>query len=109
MSETASISLSIAGRYAQALFELAKEAGALKALEADATALDAEVASLVDGISQASRVTIETTKHQLLSRARPAEASIEGEEALLREVYTGPDFNEGVRAFLAKEKPRFGA
>ena len=39
MSETASISLSIAGRYAQALFELAKEAGALKALEADAAAL----------------------------------------------------------------------
>ena len=39
MSETASISLSIAGRYAQALFELAKDAGALKALESDATAL----------------------------------------------------------------------
>lgn len=39
MSETASISLSIAGRYAQALFELAKEAGALTALNADATAL----------------------------------------------------------------------
>ena len=39
VSETASISLSIAGRYAQALFELAKDAGALKALESDATAL----------------------------------------------------------------------
>jgi len=39
VSQTASISLSIAGRYAQALFELAKETGALKALEADATAL----------------------------------------------------------------------
>ena len=41
MSEPASISLSIAGRYAQALFELAKEAGGLKALEADAGALGA--------------------------------------------------------------------
>ena len=39
MSEPASISLSIAGRYAQALFELAKETGGLKALEADADAL----------------------------------------------------------------------
>jgi enoyl-CoA hydratase/carnithine racemase len=83
--------------------------GALAAVVPDAEALDAEVASLVDGITQASRVTIETTKHQLLARSRPAEASIEGEEALLRAVYTGPDFNEGVRAFLAKEKPRFGA
>jgi len=41
VSETASISLSIAGRYAQALFELAKEAGAMNALEADAAALAA--------------------------------------------------------------------
>ena len=39
VSEPASISLSIAGRYAQALFELAKETGALKALETDADAL----------------------------------------------------------------------
>ena len=82
-------------------------AGAITASVADAAALDAEVADLAAGIAQASRVTIETTKHQLLSRSRPAEASIEGEEALLREVYTGPDFNEGVRAFLAKEKPAF--
>lgn len=39
MSEPAAISLSIAGRYAQALFELAREDGGLKALEADADAL----------------------------------------------------------------------
>lgn len=82
-------------------------AGALVASVADAAALDAEVADLAAGIAQASRVTIETTKHQLISRSRAAEASIDGEEALLREVYTGPDFNEGVRAFLAKEKPAF--
>ncbi|HWJ09763.1 MAG TPA: enoyl-CoA hydratase-related protein [Nocardioides sp.] len=83
-------------------------AGALVASVPDAAALDAEVADLAAGIAQASRVTIETTKRQLISRARPAEASMDGEEALLREVYTGPDFNEGVRAFLAKEKPTFG-
>lgn len=41
VSETASISLSIAGRYALALFELAKESGALMALESDADALGA--------------------------------------------------------------------
>ena len=41
MAEAASISLGIAERYAQALFELAKEAGDLLALEADADALGA--------------------------------------------------------------------
>ncbi len=39
VSEPASISLSIAGRYGQALFELAKEAGGLSALESDVAAL----------------------------------------------------------------------
>lgn len=82
--------------------------GALASVVDDAAALDAEVAHLVAGIAQTSRVTIETTKHQLNTRAAVAEASIDGEEALLREVYGGPDFAEGVRAFLAKEKPAFG-
>ena len=41
MSEPASISLSIAARYAQALFEIAKEENGLKALEADTDALGA--------------------------------------------------------------------
>ena len=41
VAEPASISLGIAGRYAQALFELAQEAGDLRALEADADALGA--------------------------------------------------------------------
>ncbi len=44
MSEPASISLGIAGRYAQALFELAREGNALSALEADADALGAALA-----------------------------------------------------------------
>ncbi|KRA38529.1 MULTISPECIES: enoyl-CoA hydratase-related protein [unclassified Nocardioides] len=86
----------------------ASSVGALVASVADAAALDAEIASLVGGISQASRVTLEVTKQQLLTYAQALEASPEGEEARLREVYTGPDFNEGVRAFLAKEKPTFG-
>lgn len=45
MSEPASISSGIAARYATALFELAKEDKALKALEADADALGAALAA----------------------------------------------------------------
>ena len=89
--------------------ERAYAVGALTSVVPDAEALDAEIVALAEGIAQASRVTIETTKHQLLSRAQPSEASIDGEEELLRAVYTGPDFAEGVRAFLAREKPSFSA
>ncbi len=48
MSEPASISLGIAKRYATALFELAKDAGALKALEADTAALSETLAAGAD-------------------------------------------------------------
>ena len=44
MSESASISSGIAARYATALFELAKESKAIKALEGDIDALDAALA-----------------------------------------------------------------
>lgn len=83
-------------------------AGALVACVDDRDALDAEVSSLVDGIRQASPVTLRVTKHQLRARALVTETAPADEEELLREVYTGPDFAEGVRAFLAKEKPAFG-
>ncbi|WP_193605608.1 enoyl-CoA hydratase-related protein [Nocardioides dongkuii] len=69
--------------------------------------LDAELADLLTGLRAASGVTLRTTKSQLLDRARVAEASPRHDEATLREVYTGPDFAEGVRAFVAKEKPAF--
>ena len=48
MSESASISLGIASRYASALFELAKEDGALKALESDAAALSETLSASAD-------------------------------------------------------------
>jgi F-type H+-transporting ATPase subunit delta len=48
VSEPASISLGIATRYATALFELAKEAGALKALECDIAGLGDALASSDD-------------------------------------------------------------
>jgi len=79
--------------------------GALLAVTDDP---DAEVASVVDGLRHASGVTLRATKGQLTARARHLEASPAGDEDLLREVYTGPDFAEGVRAFLAKERPTFG-
>ncbi len=82
--------------------------GALVSCVDDAAALDAELAALVDGISQASRVTLRVTKEQLHHRALLTEAPAEDEDAVLTEVYDGTDFKEGVRAFLAKEKPAFG-
>lgn len=48
VSEPASISLGIAARYASALFDLAKEGGALSALETDATALSETLAASAD-------------------------------------------------------------
>lgn len=48
VSETASISTSIAGRYAQALFDISKEEGALDALEKDADALKAALDDSAD-------------------------------------------------------------
>lgn len=69
--------------------------------------LDAEVGKIVDGISKASGVTLRTTKRQLGARANSLESAPADDDDVLREVYTGPDFHEGVRAFLAKEKPAF--
>ena len=60
------------------------------------------------GLLEASAVTLRATKSQLATRAAELEAEPDTDAALLREVYSGPDFAEGVRAFLAKEKPAFG-
>jgi enoyl-CoA hydratase/carnithine racemase len=78
--------------------------GALSAVTED---LDVELADLVKGLRQASGVTLRATKRQLLARARLLESNPDFDEELLRQVYTGPDFAEGVRAFVAKEKPHF--
>lgn len=85
----------------------AQRAHAVGALMSVTEDLDADLAHLLDGLRAASPVTIRATKGQLLDRARRLEASPAGDEDMLREVYTGPDFAEGVRAFLAKEKPAF--
>jgi len=48
VTETASISTGIAARYATAMFDLATEAGAIDALEADVAALDGALADSAD-------------------------------------------------------------
>ncbi|GAB7002839.1 enoyl-CoA hydratase/isomerase family protein [Nocardioides sp. AN3] len=87
----------------------ASRAHAVGAVTAVVPSLDDELDALVPSILALSSVTLRATKSQLLARASLLEASPDGDEELLREVYTGPDFAEGVRAFLAKEKPAFGS
>ncbi|MFS3129584.1 enoyl-CoA hydratase-related protein [Nocardioides sp. Bht2] len=82
----------------------AYSAGAIAAVTDD---LDAEIATLTESIEALSAVTIRSTKRQLLDRSERIDVAPDFDEELLRSVYTGPDFNEGVRAFLAKEKPAF--
>lgn len=82
--------------------------GALTAVADSADALEVEVAGLVESVLPLSRVTIGAAKTQLAAHSASLEAAPEGDEELLRSVYTGADFREGVRAFLAKEKPAFG-
>ena len=70
--------------------------------------LDAEVDRVVDGIEAAAPLTLAATKEQLLRRSDAVEASPADDLVRLEKVYGSADFREGVRAFLAKEKPRFG-
>jgi enoyl-CoA hydratase/carnithine racemase len=70
--------------------------------------LDEEVRDLAHGIAAASRMTITATKEQLLRRSDALEVSPADDVERLERVYGAPDFREGVRAFLAKERPRFG-
>ena len=69
--------------------------------------LDAAVDELVAGLLPLSATTQSTVKKQLLHAAAEREAAPEWDEEVLRAVYGGDDFREGVRAFLAKEKPAF--
>jgi enoyl-CoA hydratase/carnithine racemase len=86
----------------------APRAYAVGALTSVVPSLDDELPGLVESILSLSSVTLRATKSQLLARATSLEVAPVGDESLLHDVYTGPDFSEGVRAFLAKEKPAFG-
>lgn len=81
--------------------------GALLEIADDSAQLDALTDELAAGIERAAPLTIQTTKRQLaqLTAAEHDPQEVE----LLRAVYDSPGFREGVRAFLAKEKPQFPA
>ncbi len=68
--------------------------------------LDEAVDKLTDGIIKAAPRTIQTTKTQLLRRADALLAD-DGDDELLVAAYGSGDFREGVRAFVAGEKPSF--
>lgn len=86
----------------------ADRAYAVGAVMAVVDDLDAELATVVEGLLSASGVTMRATKSQLAQRAALLEAEPASDAPLMADVYGGPDFREGVRAFLAKEKPAFG-
>jgi enoyl-CoA hydratase/carnithine racemase len=69
--------------------------------------IDAELQTLGEGLAAASMMTVRATKEQLLRRSDAHEVSPADDVERLGKVYGAPDFREGVRAFLAKEKPRF--
>jgi len=68
--------------------------------------LEAEVWSVIEGVRLAAPLTLETTKAQL--RDGVAGYDPAADDARLEAAYGSRDFSEGVRAFLAKEKPAFG-
>lgn len=79
--------------------------GALCAV-VEAEELDGFVRGLTDGIARSAPGTVAATKHQLLRRADHL-LSDEGDDELLVRAYGSGDFREGVRAFVAGEKPSF--
>jgi len=111
VSETASISLSIAGRYAQALFELAKEAGALKALESDASALAevltespelaAMIASPIVGKGEQSAAMAAVAAKMGLSTLTQNTLALMAQK---RRLFILPQLVQDLKARIAKEK-----
>ncbi len=69
--------------------------------------LQAEVEHVLEGLRLAAPLTLRATKHQLLQRSDALEVAHPDDEEWLARVYGSADFAEGVRAFLAKERPRF--
>ncbi len=80
--------------------------GALAEVVADRAGLEAAVERITTGIRRAAPLTLATTKAQLRRRATILDA-VSGDEELLIAAYGSADFAEGVRAFVAGEKPTF--
>ncbi|MEM1432165.1 MAG: F0F1 ATP synthase subunit delta [Pseudomonadota bacterium] len=111
MSETASISATIAERYAQALFEVSKEGSGLAALEADADALTAALAESpeLNDIIASPRVTREEQAAAVKALAGPMglsemTANTLGLMSAKRRLFTLPQFAAKLREMIAEEK-----
>jgi F-type H+-transporting ATPase subunit delta len=111
VSEPASISTGIAGRYATAVFDLAREGGQIAALEADVDALDAALkdsADLRDLISSPIYSRDEQAKAIATIGQRMALTQImQNVLALMarnRRLFVLPQLTAGLRARIADEK-----
>ena len=111
VSEPASISLGIASRYAQALFDLAKEGAALAALETDADALDA---ALSGSAELREMIASPILSREVQAQAIAAVAAKLGLSGLTvntlalmaskRRLYVLPQLVQDLRARIADEK-----
>lgn len=81
--------------------------GAVMQVSATSTELERDVRAVLDGLLQAAPLTLQATKQQL-REITEYRGDPERDERLLELVYSSEGFREGVRAFLAKESPRFG-
>ena len=111
MSETASISLGIAARYASALFELAKEEKALKALESDTTDLSEALAASADlrGVIASPMISREDQSNAIAAIAAKMGVStlMANTLALLadkRRLFVLPQFLTSLADMIADEK-----
>ncbi|GAB78074.1 Enoyl-CoA hydratase/carnithine racemase [Austwickia chelonae] len=84
----------------------AYELGVLLTVCESRTELDRELDDLVEGILHAAPITVRTTKEQLRRISASQEDPVL-DETLLEAAYGSEAFREGVRAFLAKERPDF--
>ncbi|MFN6951676.1 MAG: F0F1 ATP synthase subunit delta [Albidovulum sp.] len=111
MSEPASISAGIAGRYATAVFELAKEAKGLAALEADVTAL---AQALKDSADLRQLITSPVVSREDQGRAMAALAARMGLSSTVantlalmaanRRLFVLPQLLAALTAMIAEEK-----
>lgn len=111
VSEPASMSLSIASRYAQALFEIAKEEKGLKALEADTDAL---AAALTESPELAAMIASPLVAREDQANAMAAVAAKMGLSAMMsntlalmaskRRLFVLPQLVMNLRARISDEK-----
>ena len=111
VSETASISASIAERYAQALFEISKESQDLARLEADADALAEalDVSSDLRAVLSSPRVSREEMSGVVAALAEPLGLSKTTANTLAlmadkRRLFVLPHFVAKLRSLLAEER-----